>query len=122
MTTLNRHGLAYGRQYGVTACTDVTGFGLLGHLRNILVNSRLRAVIEARGRAMVELNVGADELEAVIERLPCMREPTVAGLFANGGYSVRAAVPRGDLPRLVPDLKVRGATDIVVSRCEQIVP
>ncbi len=46
MTTLNRQALAHGREHGVTACTDVTGFGLLGHLRNILVSSGLRAVIE----------------------------------------------------------------------------
>lgn len=82
----------------------------------------LEAVLEARGRAMIELNVGADRLEAVVAALPCMREPTVAGLYGQGGFAVRAAVPRGDLPRLVPDLKARGATDIVVSRCEQIVP
>ena len=82
----------------------------------------LGAVIEARGRAMVELNVGVSDLEKVIERLPCMREPTISGLFGNAGYAVRAAVPRAEIPRLVPDLKVCGATDIVVSRCEQIVP
>ena len=78
----------------------------------------LGAVIEARGRAMVELNVGVSDLEKVIERLPCMREPTISGLFGNAGYAVRAAVPRAEIPRLVPDLKVCGATDIVVSRCE----
>lgn len=82
----------------------------------------LSAVIEARGRAMVELNVGASDLERVIQRLPCMREPTISGLFGNAGYAVRAAVPRAEIPRLVPDLKACGATDIVVSRCEQIVP
>ena len=82
----------------------------------------LSAVIEARGRAMVELNVGVSDLEKVIERLPCMREPTISGLFGNAGYAVRAAVPRAEIPRLIPDLKVCGATDIVVSRCEQIVP
>ncbi|MFT4541440.1 MAG: ATP phosphoribosyltransferase [Planctomycetota bacterium] len=82
----------------------------------------LRAVIEARSRAMVELNVGSRELESVIERLPCMREPTISGLYGKTGFAVRAAVPRADLPTLVPELKARGATDIVVSRCEQIVP
>ncbi len=43
MTTLNRDGLAIGRKHGITACTDVTGFGLLGHLRNILRGSNLSA-------------------------------------------------------------------------------
>ena len=82
----------------------------------------LRAVIEARRRAMIELNVSSPDLERVIERLPCMREPTVSTLHGDAGYAVRAAVPRDELPKLVPDLKARGASDIVVSTCEQIVP
>ncbi|MCU0862334.1 MAG: ATP phosphoribosyltransferase [Planctomycetes bacterium] len=82
----------------------------------------LRAVLAARERAMVELNVGVADLERVVAVLPCMREPTVAGLHGAVGFAVRAAVPRRDLPRLVPLLKSRGATDIVVSACEQIVP
>lgn len=82
----------------------------------------LRSVIEARNRAMVELNVTRDELESVIDILPCMREPTIANLHGDGGLSVKAAVPRGELPQLIPLLKERGATDIVVTRIEQIVP
>jgi ATP phosphoribosyltransferase-like protein len=58
----------------------------------------------------------------VIEILPCMREPTIAFLHADAGLSVTAAVPRSDLPQLIPALKERGATDIVVTRPEQIVP
>ena len=82
----------------------------------------LRSVLEARGRAMVDLNVTAEALEAVVETLPSMREPTVSGLRSSGGFAVRAAVPRAELPGLVPALKASGATDIVVSRPEQIVP
>jgi len=82
----------------------------------------LSSVLEARGRVMVELNVSLADLERVVAALPCMREPTVSALHGQGGCAVRAAVPRADLPRLVPVLKARGATDIVVSRCEQIVP
>lgn len=46
MTTLNRDAARIGREHGVTAATDVTGFGLLGHLRNITRGSGLAARIE----------------------------------------------------------------------------
>jgi ATP phosphoribosyltransferase len=82
----------------------------------------LRSVLEARKRAMLELNVSLQDLDAVIEALPSMREPTVAMLHGGTGMAVKAAVPRGDLPRLIPLLKQLGATDIAVSRLEQIVP
>ena len=42
----NASGLEEARAHGVTSCTDVTGFGLLGHLRNILIGSGLRARID----------------------------------------------------------------------------
>ena len=82
----------------------------------------LRSVLEARGRAMVELNVSPQDVERVIEILPCMREPTIATLHGSEGLAVKAAVPRSELPGLIPLLKTRGATDIVVSKLEQIVP
>ncbi|MFO7298635.1 MAG: ATP phosphoribosyltransferase [Actinomycetes bacterium] len=82
----------------------------------------LRSVLEARHRAMLELNVTDDEFERVIAILPAMREPTVAPLHGGAGYAIKAAVPRQDLPTLIPLLKAHGATDIVVSRLEQIVP
>lgn len=81
----------------------------------------LRGVLEARKRVMVELNVPADRLEAVVEVLPCMREPTIATLHHGAGFAVKAAVPRADLPRLIVAIKQRGGTDIVVSGISQIV-
>lgn len=71
---------------------------------------------------MVELNVSPGDIEGVVEVLPSMREPTIATLHGSVGLAVKAAVPRADLPALIPLLKTRGATDIVVSRLEQIVP
>jgi selenide, water dikinase len=46
MTTLNRDAARIGHAHGVTSATDVTGFGLLAHLRNILRGSQLGARIE----------------------------------------------------------------------------
>ncbi len=81
----------------------------------------VRSVLEARKRVMLELNVPADRLERVIEVLPCMREPTIARLHASDDYAVKAAVLRNQLPRVIPSIKVRGGTDIVVTTPEQIV-
>ena len=80
------------------------------------------AVLEARKRVMVEVNVPADRLEALIAVLPCMREPTVSPLHGDAGYAVKAAVPRDDLARTIPEIKARGGTDIVVTAIAQIVP
>ncbi len=80
------------------------------------------AVLEARKRVMLELNVDSGALEAVIGLLPSMGAPTVAPLHGDSGYAVKAAVPRNDLPSLIPDLKAAGGTDIVVTSLSQIVP
>ena len=71
MTTLNRGALEAARSAGVTSCTDVTGFGLLGHLRNILRGSDLRAAVD----------LGALPL------LPGAREHAAAGLVPAGSRS-----------------------------------
>ncbi len=82
----------------------------------------LRSVLDARRRVMVEVNCGADGLEALIAVMPAMRQPTVNRLHGDAGYAVKAAVPRQDLPRLIPRIKAAGGTDIVVSTLAQIVP
>lgn len=46
MATLNRLGEAFGTLEGVRAMTDVTGFGLLGHLTEMCEGSGVSAVIE----------------------------------------------------------------------------
>jgi ATP phosphoribosyltransferase len=81
----------------------------------------VRAVLTARQRVMLEVNVSASALEAIVAALPCMREPTVANLAANAGYAVKAAVPRTKLAALIPKLQALGGTDIVVCQPSQIV-
>lgn len=82
----------------------------------------IRSVLEARSRVMVEVNVSQDRLESVLEVLPCMREPTVSTLAGEAGFAVKAAVPSLELPAVIPVLKSRGGTDLVVTRLAQIVP
>ncbi len=82
----------------------------------------VRSVLEARQRVMLEVNVGADQLESLINALPSMREPTVSPLHGESGYAVKSAVPRARLPQVIPALKACGGTDIIVSPVGQIVP
>ena len=81
----------------------------------------LRSVLDARRRAILELNVASRFLEAVVSVLPAMREPTITTLHHNAGYALKAAVPRADLPLLIPRLKEAGGTDILVTPIAQIV-
>lgn len=82
----------------------------------------LRAALAARTRIMLEVNAPPEALDAIIEVLPCMREPTVSPLHAGAGWAVKAAVPRTSLARLIPLIKSRGGTDLVVTRIEQVAP
>jgi ATP phosphoribosyltransferase len=82
----------------------------------------LQAVLEARSRVMIEMNVSAKRLEELIEMLPCMREPTISSLHGNQGYAVKVAVPSEDLTALIPKIRARGGTDIIVTKPSQIVP
>ena len=59
MTTLNRGGSEAMQKAGVSAATDVTGFGLIGHLHSMLSASRVGARIHATS---VPLLPGAIEL------------------------------------------------------------
>lgn len=81
----------------------------------------VRSVLEARLRVMLEVNVPRDRLEGVVEVLPCMREPTVSPLRGDAGYAVKAAVPRALLAEVIPAVKSRGGTDVIVTIPEQIV-
>ena len=87
MTTHNRGALEAGRRAGVTSCTDVTGFGLLGHLRNILRGSGLRAAIDL----------------AALPLLPGAREHVQAGRVPAGSKS--------NLEFIAPSLRARERLD-----------
>ena len=82
----------------------------------------LRSVLDARKRVMIEVNAPEARLKEVVSLLPCMREATVAPLFGDSGFAVRAAVLRDKLPEIIPAVKAAGGTDVVVTAISQIVP
>ena len=82
----------------------------------------VRSVHDARKRVMLEVNVETKDLEKIINLLPAMRKPTVAQLYENEGYVVKAAVPSVQLPDIIKDIKASGGTDIVVTNISQLIP
>ena len=123
MTLLNAGASQAALQAGVIAATDVTGFGLLGHLHRMLAASQVPARINA---ASVPLLPGAAELaragfisggtRANTERMRGFAavDPAVPAEVAvllhdaqtSGGLLL--AAPPGTAPALLADLRSRG--------------
>ena len=81
----------------------------------------LQGVLEARGKVLVKLNVSADDLDAVIAKLPAMKTPTVNELYGRHGFAVETVVNKGEINVLIPDLRDAGATDILEIPLSKIV-
>ena len=81
----------------------------------------LDGVLEARGKVLVKLNVGADDLDGVIALVPSMKAPTVSELFGQGGYAVETVVAKSEINTLIPALKDAGASDIIELPLSKIV-
>jgi ATP phosphoribosyltransferase len=86
------------------------------------IKTLLDGVLDARGRVLVKLNVAAEGLAEVIATLPAMKSPTVNELFGGAGYAVEAVVPKNRINILIPELKDKGATDILELPIAKIVP
>jgi ATP phosphoribosyltransferase len=92
--------------------------GRRGRIEDLVV--LLQGVLEARSRVVLEVNVASSDLSAVLDLLPCLREPTV-GRLAGEGYAVKVAAPRDGLAALIPRIRAAGGSDIIVVRPTQIV-
>lgn len=71
------------------------------------------SVLNARSRVMLEMNVSKQNFDALIKGIPSMKSPTVSPLFGDGGYAVKVAVKKSEVPVLLPKLQQLGATDIL---------
>ena len=74
MVALNRRSAEIISHYGVSACTDITGFGLLGHLAEMVTGS----------------GCGMTVFSADIPVFPEAKEYAAMGLVPSGAYKNRA--------------------------------
>lgn len=80
------------------------------------------AVLNARGKVMLEMNVSKDKFENLVKGLPSMKSPTVSPLFGDDGYAVKIAVKKSEVPTLLPKLQALGATDILEYALRKVMP
>lgn len=73
----------------------------------------LNGTLDARGRVLVKMNVGTDDLGAVLALVPSLKAPTVNPLAGDGGYAVETVVSKSQINTLIPALKEAGATGIL---------
>ena len=85
------------------------------------IRTLLDGVLEARGKVLVKLNIGAGELDKVVELLPSMKSPTISELAGGSGFAVETVVPKSQINTLIPALKDLGASDIVEMPIAKIV-
>lgn len=129
MTTLNRDASRAARRVGAHALTDVTGFGLLGHLHELALASGLAAEVDCEGVPALPgaLALLSDpEAEAVsggsrrnaehaasfatfAEGVPVARRRLVCDAMTSGGLLAAVAPQRAEeLPGLVVGRLVAG--------------
>jgi selenium donor protein len=100
MKALNKTAAELMLKYDVSACTDVTGFGLLGHLKEIIESSK----------------VGAELYFDALPFIETTKDLAAAGVIPGGTFNNRefvdAVVDFGDLSRtsqlLVSDAQTSG--------------
>jgi ATP phosphoribosyltransferase len=81
-----------------------------------------RSILEASKRVLLEMNCPIECLDTLVAALPAMKAPSVSRLFGQEGFAVKAAVPKRDVPALIPRLKQAGATDILELAMRKVVP
>lgn len=129
MSKLNAAAAGIARKYPVHACTDVTGFGLLGHLWEMLGDGTVSAAVFANrvpvipGTAeMIRRNVipgGTDaNLEYLQEKVHWDKTVTkimriiLADAQTSGGLLF--AMPEPDATKMVKELQKKDAPDAVI--------
>lgn len=85
------------------------------------IKTLLLGVIEARGKVLLLMNVSKDRLDEVISALPAMKRPTVNQLHNSHYLEISTVVEKSQVNLLLPQLKARGAEDILEMEISKII-
>ncbi len=81
----------------------------------------LKGALEARDKVGLKLNLPEASLDAILERLPSLRRPTIAKLTEEGWLALETVICEKVARNLIPDLKDLGAEGIIEYPLNKIV-
>ena len=82
---------------------------------------RIQAVLRAKDRKYVLMNVENDKIEAVSKLLPVLKSPTVLPLAKEGWSSLHSVIKENSFWEVIDELKSAGAEDILIVPIDKIV-
>ncbi len=85
------------------------------------IKTLLLGVIDARGKALLSMNVHEKNLDSVVNALPALKKPTISKLYGKDYYAVETVVSKKDVNILIPRLKELGAEDILEIEISKII-
>jgi selenide,water dikinase len=129
MTALNRAASELMLEVGVSACKDITGFGLLGHACEMIEGTQVGMMIdssavpifpEAKEYALAGMVPGGlnrnrdyrEKMVAMNAKVPPYLQDLLYDPQTSGGLLI--AVPKAKAPRLLKKLHERGVTEAVI--------
>lgn len=72
-----------------------------------------QGAIIARNKVGLKMNISNEGLNALLEKLPALRTPTVSTLSGNAGYAVETILDESVVRNIIPELKRVGAEGII---------
>jgi len=93
MTSLNKEAARIMQEVGCSGCTDITGFGLLGHILEMAVGSRTRIELSASKVPVID---SVREM-AALGMVP-------AGSFENRKYCQKSVIIKGEIDPILMDI------------------
>jgi ATP phosphoribosyltransferase len=86
------------------------------------IQMAFQSVLDADGKRYVMMNVPRDALDDVKDEIPGMGGPTVMDVAGEETVAVHVVVDEREVFEVIPELKQAGASDILVTEIERLVP
>ncbi|NLJ77434.1 MAG: ATP phosphoribosyltransferase [Peptococcaceae bacterium] len=82
----------------------------------------LQGALRARSKVGLKMNVPGEELDAILDVLPAMKQPTISQLVRSNWVAIEVILEEKQVRDLIPALKKAGAQDIIEYPLTKVIP